>query len=373
MLSSNSHSTQSPLAPHWNLYPRSYVARKTSFPLIDHIDGDLDKDVWSHVSWSDDFDDIRGAADAPSDERPDASCRTRFKALWDDEYIYFGAMIQSNFTTEAHYTERNSPIYHLDSDFEVFVDPLGECWNYKEFEMNAINTVWNLMLDKPYADHGHEHSGRIAKPGEDDYYEVNNQKSATRIVKGKLNDVTGGATWSVEIAMSHKDFLSHTLNPSKVPVPGSMWRVNFSRVEHKGKINWTWQPQIAWDVKQLRFTGYVDMHRPDAWGYLVFGDETDKPTAKFEMQKDPTWPSRLAAMNVYYAQRVYLEAKEKYASNISELLQYLNIAIVDPFDINIMGDDNEYVAVVTGDGHNVSVNQDRLIKTEDSSLASEKL
>ncbi|CAJ1916497.1 unnamed protein product [Cylindrotheca closterium] len=370
--SSNSHSTQSPLRPHWELYPRSYVAQKTSFPLIDHMDGDLDKDVWSNVPWSDDFDDIRGPKDAPSDERPDANCRTRFKALWDDDYLYFGAMIESDFTTEAHFTERNSPIYHLDSDFEVFVDPFGECWNYKEFEMNAINTVWNLMLDKPYADHGHEHSGRIAKPGDDDYYEVNNQKSATKIIRGKLNDANGGATWSVEIAMSHKDLLFHTLNPSKVPVPGSMWRVNFSRVEHKGKINWTWQPQIAWDAKQLRNTGYVDMHRPDAWGYLVFGDETEE-TIKFEMQKDPTWPLRLAAMNVYYAQRAHQEAKEKYASKMSELLQNLNIAIVDPFDVDIKCDVDGYTAVVTGNGYVVSVNQDRLIKVEDAISASEKL
>jgi hypothetical protein len=111
------------------------------------------------------------------------------------------------------------------------------------------------------------------------------------------------------------------------------------------------------------------MHRPDAWGYLVFGDDTEE-TTKFEMQKDPTWPLRLAAMNLYYAQRAHQEAKEKYASNVSELLQNLNIAIVDPFDVDIKADVNGYKASVTGNGQVVSVNQDRLIKVEDAGLAS---
>ena len=79
-------------------------------------------------------------------------------------------------TVEAHFTERNSPIFQKDSDFEVFVDPLGSCHGYKEYEVNALNTVWNLMLDRPYGDGGVEHSGRIAKPGDALYYDVKHQK-----------------------------------------------------------------------------------------------------------------------------------------------------------------------------------------------------
>ena len=150
----------SPFKPHWDLYPRTYIAHKTSFPLIDHMDGDLNKDVWSDVPWSEYFDDIRGEVDAPDDYRPKCGELTRFKAIWDDTHLYIGAILHSDFETQAHFTERNSPIYQKDSDFEVFVDPLGTCHYYKELEVNAINTVWNLMLDRPYADGGIEHSGR---------------------------------------------------------------------------------------------------------------------------------------------------------------------------------------------------------------------
>ena len=52
---------------------------------------------------------------------------------------------------------------------------------------------------------------------------------------------------------------------------GDLLRVNFSRVEDKGAVNWTWQPQIAYDPETRQPKGFVDMHRPDAWGYVQLG------------------------------------------------------------------------------------------------------
>ena len=123
---------------------------------------------------------------------------------------------------------------------------------------------------------------------------------------------------------------------------------------------------------ELRYSGYVDMHRPDAWGYIVFGDETGD-TTRFETQKDPSWPSRLAAMNAYYAQRAYHEAKEKYASSMSELLQYLDISVVDPFDVDIRCDETGYIAVVTGNDHVATVNQDRHLSVEHKSTGNKQV
>ena len=143
-----------PFDPHWALHPRTYEVRRTAFRgVLEGIDGGLDKDWWNGVPWSSDFDDIRGAADAPSpDDRPDAACRTRFKAIHDGSHLYIGAIVESDFETVATFEDRNSPIFQMDSDFEVFVDPVATCHSYKELEVNAINTVWNLMLDKPYDD-----------------------------------------------------------------------------------------------------------------------------------------------------------------------------------------------------------------------------
>jgi Carbohydrate family 9 binding domain-like len=364
--------SQSPFAIHWALYPRTYLAPYS--PGIAVIDGDLTKDEWSQVPWSDEFDDIRGAEDAPSDERPRPACRTRMKMMWDDQYLYIGALLPSDFTTVATYTERNSPIFQQDSDFEVFVDPPGSCHNYKEFEVNALNTVWNLLLDRPYNDGGAEHSGRIAKPGDDLYYDVKHQKSATRVIDGQLNDPIGGATYSVEIAMAHSDVLAR-IPGSAPPSIGTRWRINFSRVEKRGDINWTWQPQIAWDAVSHRFGGHVNMHLPDAWGYLVFGGpekSMNEPVAR-----DPTWPPRLAAMNVYYAQRQYRQENGLYATRLDMLTPLLHQAIVSPFQIEILSNDlpnkpfytrqdpePEFIVVVRGnpDGTVITVTNNRLMQ-----------
>lgn len=230
----------SPFTPHWNLYPRTYVAPRISTPLFDSLDGDLTKAVWKDVPWSEYFDDIRGVEDAPPDERPNKHCNTRFKAVWDEDHLYIGALIETDFETIAEFKGRNSPIFQKDSDFEVFIDPVGSCHWYKELELNAINTVWNLMLDKPYNDGGSEHSARIAGPSDKNYYEVYHQKTAVKLLQGKLNSPGEGTTWSLEIAISRKDVLSHIQDHRQPLTLGGMWRINFSRVENQGDINWTW-------------------------------------------------------------------------------------------------------------------------------------
>ena len=287
---------------------------------------------------------------------------------WDDDYLYIAALIESDREVIAEFTERNSPIFQKDSDFEVFVDPGGSCHSYKELELNANNVVWNLMLDKPYGDGGSEHSGRVAKPGDAKYYDVNGLKSATKILQGKVNDHAPSKTvWSVEIALSHKDTL-HSHPWASTPTVGSHWRINFSRVEDQGGINWTWQPQVVWDALERRFMGKVDMHRPDSWGYVYFdrqitnrsgGDDGDNDDDNVdgtsrskatddEIPKDATWPARLAAMNVYYAQVAYAEdSAGEYATDMKDLKGLVDETIVGPFDIQIERSDDKKGYVVT--------------------------
>lgn len=350
----------SPFKPHWDLYPKVYVAPKISYPLIENLDGDLSKDVWSDVPFSDVFDDIRGEKDAPEEDRPNINCRTRFKAVWDDTHLYIGAILESDFETQAHFTKHNSPIFQKDSDFEVFVDPFGSCHNYKELEVNAINTIWNLMLNKPYDDGGEEYSGRIAEPGDDRYYEVYHQKTATKLLRGDLNDANGSATWSIEVALSYKDLLAHISNGDhSSPSVGDMMRINFSRVEKQGDINWTWQPQVVWDPANRRYSGFVAMHLPDAWGYIVFGEPKpggNTATESDSVPRDPSWPGRIAAMNVYYAQRHYSDQHDGiFADSIEKLQGLLDDEIVQPFEIYIDLVPDGYVATVRENANAIAV------------------
>jgi len=333
------------LKPHWDLYPSHYVVQRSPGPF--DIDGDIDKDVWQTVPWSTEFGDIQGS-DAPADDavRP---ALTQFKALHDDEYLYICALLHPapGLPTPAHFTERNSPIFQKDSDFEVFVDCNGSNHHYKELEVNAINTVWNLMLDKPYADNGHEHSARVAPQGDPDYYEVYDQRTATRIWRGTVNDDKEGALWSVEMALAVSDLQAFTTASSNNNHSSSCrwWRVNFSRVERRGLINWTWQPQVRWDPANRRFAGFVNMHDPDAWGYLQLGgececgdngstgDTSSSSSIAAGMVRDALWPAKLTAMTVYYALHYHKEQTGAYTDCLDDLIVPRDI--VDPFVVVI--------------------------------------
>jgi hypothetical protein len=389
--------TTLPFKYHNTLHPKIYVAPYTTTP-IETINADMNKEIWSSIPWSHNFDDIRGPNDAPNDERPTLQCRTRMKMAWDDDYLYILAMIESDFEVRATFTTRNSPIFQQDSDFEVFIDPLGSCYDYKEMEMNALNTVWNLMLDKPYWDGGSEHSGRIANPGDDQFYDVEGQKTAVKVVEGSINSPTllekERNVWVVEVALNHKDTLKHITmaNERQVPMVGDRWRINFSRVEEKGKTNWTWQEQRVWDPILGKHVGKVDMHLPDAWGYVQFGKSQQQepieqageiPTE--EIQKngkgDPLWPLKLAASNVYYAQRQYKETNDKFAKDLDVLADLVDSNVLDSFDSNSMkltctsseNDENEdgYLFQINDDslGYLVSITDKRLIEVKRTNVA----
>jgi hypothetical protein len=226
--------------------------------------------------------------------------------LWDDKYFYIGAELEEPHVW-ATLTKHDSVIFN-DNDFEVFIDPDGDNHNYAELEINALNTTWDLLLQKPYRDGG---------PALNDW-EIPGLKNAVHI-DGTLNDPRDrDRGWTVELAIpwSVLGKLSKQLAP---PHDGDQWRVNFSRVEWQIRIvngkyrkvpkqkedNWVWSPQ-----------GVVDMHRPETWGYVQFS--TAKPgTAAF--RPDPAGPAKHLLIRVYYAEQAYRRKHGHFAMTLAEL------------------------------------------------------
>ena len=220
----------------------TYVCPFTKTPPS--IDGKLDDAVWRKAKWTSDFVDIEGAS------RPTPRFRTRVKMLWDRQYLYIAAELEEP-DVKATLTEHDSVIFH-DNDFEVFLKPLPKTPSYYEFEMNALNTGWDLYLAKPYKLGG----------AADNSWDIAHLRTAVAI-RGTLNrssDKDRG--WTIEIAYPLNAFASRQSVPA--PEPGTAWRINFSRVEWKAgqakEDNWVWSPQ-----------GLVDMHVPERWGFLRFG------------------------------------------------------------------------------------------------------
>jgi Carbohydrate family 9 binding domain-like len=262
--------------------------------------GRLDDEVWGHAPWTDDFVDIEG------DVKPLPRHRTRAKMLWDDVHLYIGADME-----EPHVwgtlTDHDSVIY-FDNDFEVFLDPAGRGHHYGEIEVNALNTIWDLMLTHPYRAGG----WRITD------WEMKGVRTAVAI-DGTLNDPSDvDRGWQVEIAIPWTA-LAEAGGTGMPPADGDQWRINFSRVEWQVDIidgayvkvpdtpedNWVWSPQ-----------GAIDMHRPERWGVLQFSTTTsDLPPVR----PLDDWTDRLTLVSVWEAQQAYRQQHGRYASSPTEL------------------------------------------------------
>ncbi len=221
--------------------PLHYSCRYTRTPP--KIDGKLDDPVWQAAEWTSDFVDIEGA------KRPVPRLRTRAKMLWDDKYLYIAAELEEP-EVKATLTRHDSVIFH-DNDFEVFLKPVPSSPSYYEFEMNALNTGWDLFLSKPY-----KLGGKA-----DDSWDIAGLRTAVA-VQGTLNKPSDrDKGWTLEIAYPLTAFASR--QPVPAPKSGTTWRINFSRVEWTAgqpkEDNWVWSPQ-----------GLIDMHVPERWGYLDF-------------------------------------------------------------------------------------------------------
>ncbi len=227
--------------------PLSYSCLRTAAPI--HIDGKLDDAAWRNAPWTADFVDIEGEG------QPRPKYRTRVKMLWDDQYLYIAAELEEP-DVKATLTQHDSVIFK-DNDFEVFIKPLPDTASYYEFEINALNTGWDLFLPKPYNQDGQP----------DNSWDIQGLKTAVA-VQGTLNqsgDKDRG--WTVEIAYPLSAFASRQAVPK--PRDGTTWRINFSRVEWTAgkpkEDNWVWSPQ-----------GVIDMHVPERWGFLRFVDGPGK-------------------------------------------------------------------------------------------------
>lgn len=250
--------------------PRKYV----SFKAIDgiQVDGVDQEDSWKKADWSDTFIDIEG--------KKEPTYKTQMKMVWDEKYLYFFAKLEEP-NVWGTLKQRDTVIFY-NNDFEIFIDPDGDTHNYMEFEMNALNTVWDLFLTKPY-----RNQGKVL-----DSWDIQGIMTAVH-VDGTLNnpdDIDKG--WSVEIAIPW-EVLKEANSHNDIPV-NEFWRFGFSRVnwefdlndgryarkkDTKGnylpEYNWVWSPQWV-----------INMHEPEKWGYVYFSDREVGATETFTIPED---------------------------------------------------------------------------------------
>ena len=135
-------------------------------------------------------------------------------------------------------------IFH-DNDFEVFLNPTGDTRNYFEFEINALNTGWDLFLPKPYREGGKA----------DNSWEIPGLRTAVAI-QGTLNDAERPRPRLDGRDRVSVDGVPRAQRARSPPDRRRAWRINFSRVEWqiddrtatyrkvpgKPEDNWVWSP-----------------------------------------------------------------------------------------------------------------------------------
>ncbi len=284
--------------------PLHYTAYRISDGL--RIDGEIDEIAWEKAPWSVYFTNIEG------DQKPHPAFNTRFKMLWNSSHLYIAAELEEPHVW-ATLTQHDQVIFH-DNDFEVFIDPDGDTHDYFEIEVNALSTIFDLFLSKPYRNRGVVSTA----------WNAADLKTAVH-VEGTLNDPGDkDKKWTVEMAIPFAALQNNNAPPD--PKINALWRVNFSRVQwdteiaegkYKKKINpatgkpfpehnWVWSPQ-----------GVINMHYPERWGYLRFANEAK--TGHDDFALPPEEQSKKYLWLLYYKQKEYLRNNGKYAGSLSQL------------------------------------------------------
>lgn len=285
-----------------NSTPETYIAYKAQEEI--QIDGDGADASWNSVEWTNLFIDIEG--------QKQPKYKTQVKMLWDDTYYYILAKMEEPHVW-ADITKRDAIIFH-NNDFEVFVDPDGDTHNYYELEINALNTVWDLFVSKPY-----RNTNVVLND-----WNITGLKSAVK-VDGTINnpnDIDKG--WVLEIAIPWSVYKKGYFDRN-VPVD-QFWRVNFSRVnwdyqitngtyerkkDSNGKLlheyNWVWSPM-----------GVINMHEPEKWGYVYFSSKTPGDIDRFTISNDEKIKWELYKM--YRLQNANFKENNKYFKSIDSLI-----------------------------------------------------
>ncbi len=294
--------------PVLSFHPPVYACRFNDKPFT--LDGNLDKEFWKDIPFTEPFTDIEGSI------RPVPRFRTRAKLAWDKENLYVGALLEGD-EIWATLTEHDCVIFQ-DNDFEIFIDPDSDTQAYYEFEMNALNTTWDLLLTKAYRDGGKPVNG----------YEIAKLRSAVHI-DGVLNAPgSHNRSWSVEVVLPFAA-LKECAAGGRPPVIGEYYRMNFSRVQWKVDIvnntyqkrldphtgrslpedNWVWAP-----------TGLVNIHYPELWAFVFFTDANPAPQSLVIPEDElRRWELR----KLYYAQQAHMDEKAGYACDLNTLKEVL--------------------------------------------------
>ena len=281
--------------------PLQYTVLRTAENMI--IDGKDDEKDWSKAPWTQMFTDIETGGQIDPEQQ------ARCKMLWDNHNLYLFVKLRER-NLWASIRNHDAMVFQ-DNAFEMFVAPSEETYNYFEFQINAYGTVWDLFMPKPYRNGG---TGLTS-------WDIKGLQKAIYLDGTLNNSEDTDRSWNIELAVP---FTAVHMNGSHNPAIGTIWRMNFSRVqweldtlngayfrrkdEATGKLlaehYAVWSPQ-----------GIVNLHYPERWGYVLFSDTlSTKSFLSPGIEK-----LKLLVWKYYYLQQQFKKRNGKYATRLKQL------------------------------------------------------
>jgi hypothetical protein len=216
-------------------------------PIV--IDGKIDEAAWHAAQWVDAFWEL-GA------EKSDAT-RTKAALLWNGQGLYFAGVMQDG-DLYARVTKHDGNTWD-DDVFELFfmppkgfADPARVGRPYYEFEINALNTTFDLLFDGT-GDQKRDFLTGIAR-------EAFTWKTAVHLT-GTLDDgPAGDSRWTVEGFIPWSDFAP----TGGRPAAGDRWSGILARYDFpsSGKA-----PRISASAPMTVEKGF---HDPARWATIRF-------------------------------------------------------------------------------------------------------
>ena len=121
-----------------------------------------------------------------------------------------------------------------------------------------------------------------------------------------------------------------------------------------------WQPRTG------KYEGQVNMHLPDAWGYVEFAPAGapalgQSAEAAEAAAAEPRAQAGHAAMKAYYAMHAFKEATGRFAGGtVEELAARGLLGEVAVAELRVEADGDKFVAVAKHGGVEARVNEQRL-------------
>ena len=214
---------------------RTYACHRARAPIA--IDGRLDDPGWAGIPWTAGFRRFL----APPQTTPQ---RTFVKAAWDDRALYIAFRVYDT-DPWATKTARDDSLWE-EEVVEVYIDENGDQRNYREFEINPLGAVIDLLIPKA----GDQADWRSCAK-----WDAMGWRTAARIYPEVVRPY-----WVAEMAFPWGIFTEARRVPPQV---GDIWRIQFYRIE---------RPRPGDELIATSWSPTPEFHAPATFGRLEFAE-----------------------------------------------------------------------------------------------------